>query len=118
MVCCASCKKKIFGCTDPSAFNYNASANESDGSCDYEGDISFWTNSGVFGNIDISVDGTYIGTTAFYFPSGTPQCKQSGTVSVTLTKGVHNYFAATTTGSYTWSGTFTVDSECSTFELY
>ena len=31
-----SCDYEIFGCTDPSAINYNVDANVDNGSCDYE----------------------------------------------------------------------------------
>ncbi|MBK6526204.1 MAG: hypothetical protein IPG07_12035 [Crocinitomicaceae bacterium] len=37
-----SCKKE--GCTDPQAFNYNADANENDGTCTYQSRTSFWFN--------------------------------------------------------------------------
>jgi len=40
LVCLTACKKKIKGCTDPNALNYNPEAEESDGNCQYATDTT------------------------------------------------------------------------------
>lgn len=39
------CKKE--GCTDPQAFNYDADADENDGTCTYQSQTSFWINQNI-----------------------------------------------------------------------
>lgn len=50
-----SCSKDedpaVKGCTDPSALNFNAQANESDGSCTYEGGFVFYHDMTVSNNL-------------------------------------------------------------------
>jgi hypothetical protein len=44
LLCFSACKKKIKGCTDPNALNYNPDAEESDGNCQYPVDTNILFN--------------------------------------------------------------------------
>lgn len=70
-----SCKKKIDGCTDPKAINYNAKATDDDGTCKYPppspscetnktGEVYFINNSNSNSTYDIIWDGVKIATVA------------------------------------------------------
>jgi hypothetical protein len=39
-----SCAKKIGGCMDTNATNFNINANENNGTCQYQGKVVFWWN--------------------------------------------------------------------------
>ncbi len=64
LIVAGGCKKTISGCNDPTAYNYNAIANENDGSCLYHtigesyggGTIFFVDNSGQHGLIAAPTD--------------------------------------------------------------
>jgi len=70
------------------------------------GKVSFWSNMKRGGNINIYVEGTYIGELTSYFSEGTPNCGQSGTVTFEYKPGTYNYKA--TNNNSTWSGTITI----------
>ena len=70
------------------------------------GKISFWSNMKSGGNINIYVEGNYIGTLTSYFNNGTPICGQSGTVTFEYKPGTYNYKATNNNGS--WSGTISI----------
>jgi hypothetical protein len=45
MISFTSCEKEVFGCTDPSSTNYDPSATDDNGTCEYNGNVTFWYNS-------------------------------------------------------------------------
>lgn len=102
-----SCKKedqKIFGCTDPSATNYNASATDDNGSCTYNGNVTFWYNSnGTNATVNI---GGQVGYITSYYPGNDPSCGSTGCANFTLGVGSYNYSASSTFSN--WSGTVSV----------
>ncbi len=74
------------------------------------GKISFWTNIKRSGNMNVYLDGNYIGTLSSYFDEGTPACGQHGTITVSRAPGTYNFYAVSE-GSFstkTWKGTITV----------
>ena len=88
------CKEQ--GCTDPTATNYNADADEDDCSCLYEGRLVFWFNDGVSNNLIAAgvttltcyVNGEVVGTIdpADSFVNS-PSCGQDGALTVTQDLG-------------------------------
>lgn len=98
----------VKGCTDPSAVNYNSSANTNDGSCQYNGKATFWYNS--VGTTATVYMGGQSGQITVYYTSGTPTCgSATGCANFTLPTGTYNYSASSTFS--TWSGQVTIDKD-------
>lgn len=70
------------------------------------GRITIWTNCGTDGEIKVYLDGSYIGKLTQFFTDGTPDCGDSGTLSVNKPAGTYKIEAK---GSENvWSGTITI----------
>jgi len=87
----SGCRKDIYGCTDPSAYNYNSGANINNGSCIYYGNLMFWTNVNE-GNVVITINGQ-AATITGYVTGGIPNCGNSVSANFTLPAGTYNYSA-------------------------
>jgi hypothetical protein len=116
----SGCKKDVYGCTDPSATNYNNSANVNNGSCTYTGSIIFWTQNVGFTPITVTVSGQTSQVITGAVTVGSPNCGTSGCVTYTLPVGSYTYTASN--GAQTWpaSGTGTatvVANQCSGYLL-
>ena len=87
------------------------------GGTNNRGTVSFWTATDFgCGSINVTLNGKGSGTLNQYFPSGSPSCGQSGTVSFSdLPYGTYSYSASC--DSYSWSGSVTVDRSCVTMQL-
>ena len=70
------------------------------------GKFSFYSNIKGGGNIDIYLDGNYIGELGSYFSEGSPECGQSGTLSFTYKTATYSYRAEN--NRLKWSGSITV----------
>jgi hypothetical protein len=93
-----SCKTTVNGCTDSSAINYNSKATQDDGSCQYGGQLIFWTNAPIGyapGNADsVFINGTYVGSITNAYATA-PACYSGGCYT-------YNGGAA----SYTWKNKY------------
>lgn len=95
-----------------SNYNYsynNTYSNLSSTSAPYgygNGRITIWTNCGTDGEIKIYLDGSYIGKLSQYFTDGTPDCGESGTLSVNKPAGTYKIEAKG--NQNVWSGTITI----------
>lgn len=82
------------------------------------GAVSFWTDITLekYDNIDIIVEGIWIGGIERSFYGTTPACKQFGTLNYENKPGTYNYKAIS--NKYDWSGTITISAnQCKTQKL-
>jgi hypothetical protein len=109
----------IYGCTDSDAYNYAPNAGIDDGSCAYYGEAVFWTdaNYGV-GNISVYVGGSYVGQISSYYSSGTPDCGASGCVTITRVPGIYTFTASATGANWNSTNIIIYENDCSTMRLY
>jgi hypothetical protein len=85
-----SCEKER-GCTDNNARNHSFLAEEDDGSCVYS-TATFYASNGFYAGIpimkiDVSVDGSAIGSITSVFPAGPGNCSAQGTLAYTFENG-------------------------------
>lgn len=117
IVLMSSCVKEQ-GCTDPNADNYSSTAEENDGSCNYEGDVVFWYGESaaefLIGDgattLYFYVDNQVVGSEAanLYWTSA-PDCGQNSSITVTKNLGTgtnrsYEYEVQDQTGWVYWSG--------------
>ncbi|WP_147377229.1 hypothetical protein [Mangrovibacterium diazotrophicum] len=86
----SSCEEKK-GCTDPNSLNYDFEAEASDGSCNYS-TTTFYAKYGYFDGIpivkvDVSVNGSNIGSINAVYPSGPGNCSAVGTIAYEFQSG-------------------------------
>ncbi|MDX2173291.1 MAG: hypothetical protein SFY56_09235 [Bacteroidota bacterium] len=106
------CKKKVRGCMDDTATNYNANATEEDNSCTYNGKLSFfYTQPATQATVTINGQTGYISTYYGYI-SG---CENNGCANFTLPTGDYNYTAKN--ALKTWNGVATVTKYCTVIAL-
>ena len=85
------------GCIDGNAINYDYAADIDDGSCTYS-NFTFYSrystftdpyyNTWTITNVDISINGNYIGSTGgTYYPTSPNNCYANGTVSYQTVDG-------------------------------
>lgn len=85
-----ACQKKK-GCTDSNARNRNYEAEVDDGSCVYS-TATFYASSGFYAGIpivkiDVSADGSSIGSITSVYPNGPGNCSAQGTLVYTFETG-------------------------------
>ncbi len=98
----SSCRKKINGCADPLAYNFNPSATKDNGSCKYEGDVMFYYNSSL--NVGTITINGQTGTINSYFPGAAPDCGTTGCANFRLPEGKYNYvYKVGLFGTYNWT---------------
>lgn len=97
----SSCRKKIYGCADPLAYNFNPSATKDNGSCKYEGDLMFYYNTQLtVGTITINGQ---TGSITSYYPGVAPNCGAAGCANFKLPEGKYNYIYNDGTTNYNWT---------------
>ncbi len=129
-----SCKKdnKIRGCMDKDSKDYNATAQEDDGSCLFDGEIVFWydkiASDGLIADganaLTFYLGGQVIGSSATsVFWSGSPACGQNGSITATEDLGkvkTHAYTLSVKdqTGFEYWNILINIDANtCTQYQL-
>lgn len=109
----SSCRKE--GCINSDATNYDEEASKDDGSCEYEGEVMFWTNCDLCCQIEVRIDGEYEGNTALWYSTepDAPNCMATGCVSATLPVGSYEWSGIETCEGFIANGSFNVSAnEC------
>lgn len=116
----SSCKKRVSGCTNITADNYNSNADDDDGSCKYSGDVTFYyraaqslTITPAINQATVTINGQvgYITSNYPYIPA----CNSSGCANFNFPTGSYNYTANNLL--QTWQGVATVSRECNAIVL-
>ena len=111
------CKKEE-GCTNVGAINFDAKAEKDDGTCQYNGKVTFYNEVGSgYGNVDVFINGNPIGTITLDHTN--PACGENGAVTFTAVPGAYAFTAQEESpGSATWSGVVNITSAgCTIFKL-
>jgi len=106
--------------TNDNSYSYPNSGNSQYGSYSTPtyGKLSFYTNYGAGGAVDLYIDGGYVGTLTNYFPNGTPNCTDNNIFYTNLRPGTYSYKAVDKTGFY-WAGSIAIGSnDCKTVPLF
>jgi hypothetical protein len=103
----SSCKK-VDGCTNAMATNFNSSANVDNGSCQYI--VTFYTDDVLANNIGVTLSSstaTYqVQTISQVYTNSGITCGAAGCANYSLPLGTYSYTA--TSPPYSWSGSFTL----------
>jgi hypothetical protein len=100
-----SCKKDVKGCMDKTSTNYNPNATVDDGSCKYEGKVTFWYNSSGT-NATVNIDGQVGTVNGSYYYTSTPACGAAYCANFTLPIGTYSYTASSSFSN--WNGSITI----------
>jgi hypothetical protein len=110
-----SCKKKVLGCMDPNSTNYNPSATKDDGSCSYNGTVSFWSVSGA--SATVSINGIDKYSKYVQWTTNRPVCGSSDLATFNLPTGIYYYNARS--NGFKWNGSITIlKNDCLLIGLY
>ena len=97
----SSCRKKIYGCADPLAYNFDLSASKDNGSCKYEGDLMFYYNTQL--NVGTITINGQTGSITTYYPTTLPDCGSNGCANFKLPEGKYNYVYNDGSTNYNWT---------------
>jgi hypothetical protein len=95
----SGCIAKVYGCTDRSASNYSTTANVSNGTCTYDGTVQFWVSSAGYltsVNVQVNIDGQTGHVTDWYPSPLTPQSTYTcqGCATLYMPEGTYSYTAS------------------------
>jgi hypothetical protein len=113
----SSCTKTQ-GCMQVTANNYDSNAEEDDGSCIFDGKVTFWKDEAD--GLDIIVVVMNDGTSGNISTDLTsqPNCDASGCFTFTAPPGDYSYVATEAGTGATWSNSLTITSNgCQTRKL-
>lgn len=85
-----------------------------------KGRLSFFTDTGYPGGIDVWVNNVMTGHLGVYYPSGLPVCGDNNTAQVYLPQGVYPFYAKQSVANNprTWTGTVEItDSGCKFYKI-
>ena len=70
------------------------------------GGLTIWTNCATDREIEVYLDGEYVGVLSHVFTKGVPKCGESGTIFIEKAAGT--YYLEAKGDQYTWSGTIKI----------